>query len=148
MSAALENTLGIIAIAQSIAINLETVYRDRPRNATVLAYAARLTAACDAAFSHWPGQFKARALARIAARLERLEAEVGWGEDTDIAVYTSTALGLLEELRGHLAPRRRRAVDTVIAAVNTIHRHFDRRLDKTAAYERAERAAAVWRAGA
>jgi hypothetical protein len=148
MSAALENTLATIAIAQSIAINLAEIYKDRPRNKTVLGYAARLNSACDAAFACWPGQIKARAIARIAARLERIEEAVGWGQNTDIAVYTSTALGLLEELRRHLPPRRRLAVDRVIAAVNRIHQHFDRRLDKTAAYERADRAAAVWRAGA
>ena len=95
MSAALENTLGTIAIAQSIAINLEAIYRDRPRNKTTIRFSARLKAACDDAFELFKGQLKPRAIARIAKRLERLEAVVGWGEDTDIAVYTSTALGLL-----------------------------------------------------
>lgn len=145
MSAALENTLATIAIAQSVAINLEAIYRERPRNKTVMGYSARLNAACNAAFECWPGQIKARAIHRIAARLKRLEAEVGWGAEADISIYTSTALALLEELRAHLAPRRRQAVDRVIAAVNRIHQHFDRRLDKTATYERAERAAKVWR---
>ena len=144
MSAALENTLGTIAIAQSIAINLEAIYRDRPRNKTALGFSARLKAACDDAFELFKGQLKPRAITRIGRRLERLEAVVGWGEDTDIAVYTSTALGLLEDLRGHLPPARQMVIDRVIAAVYAIHRHYDRRDNKPEAYERAARALEVW----
>jgi hypothetical protein len=145
MSAALENTLSTLAIAQSIAINLEAIYRDRPRNKTALKHAARLNAACNEAFAGWQGQLKAKAIARIARRLEHLETIVGWGDDADIAVYTSTALGLLEELRGHLPPYRRLLIDRVIAAVYAIHRHFDRRDSKQAAYDRAEAAIKAWR---
>lgn len=145
MSAALENTLATIAIAQSIAINLEAIYRDRPRNKTALKFSARLNAACNNAFEMWRGQLKPRAIARIGERLQRLEAVVGWGDDTDIAVYTSTALGLLEDLRGHLPPARQIVIDRVIAAVWAIHRHYDRRDNKGQAYDRAERALKVWK---
>jgi hypothetical protein len=146
MSAALENTLATIAIAQSVAINLEAIYKTRAKNKTVLAMCKSLHFACNNAFSHWPGQLRAGTINRIAKRLERLEASVGWGQDIDIAVYTSTSLALLEDLRGHLAPYRQKSIDRIISAMRRVHRYFDQRMDKDSAYDLADRAVREWAA--
>jgi beta-glucosidase/6-phospho-beta-glucosidase/beta-galactosidase len=123
--------------------SLEANYRERRRNKYMLALAAKARTAAMAALKAWPGQIDPKGLKKIAVRIGQFEKI--YGNTPEFSFFSSTALGILEDISHHINDHRRMDVlDTMISAINQIHRYFDRNLDKTTVYQRAAVAVNAW----
>ncbi len=142
-SAATRNVLATIAVTESVAHLIERIYRDRPRNKTVLDLCKKAKDATQKAFTAWPDQLNEKEVNRIYAALQRFETKVFAG-DADTVFLTSTALAIVGTIEPVLSDQKRDAIVSAGKKMFALHRYFDRRFDKPETYDRANDAARFW----
>lgn len=147
MSRAFRNTMATIAMSQSIGDILEANYKHRKRNKTIMAHVSKLKGASHEAFKLWPGEVDLKTLEQIGNRLKRFEDAFFLGRKTDVTIYTSLSLALLEDMLRFIQDRRKVfVIDQLIKAVLRVHKYFDSKLDRHEDYKKADQAVRCWRA--
>ena len=131
------HALTCIGLTHGIADSIERSYKSPPK--TVKSHVDRIRARCHECFDLWPDKLTRAEIDAIEARMTALEETIVNGK-ADVSVMTSVALALLVELHEVVGAKKRLAIDRLISACQQMHRYYDRRLDKFAAYELADRA--------
>lgn len=142
-SKAMTNTMAALTVSGFLAERVSLLYKDRPRNKTVLEMCSKLNAHVFDARNYWP-KVDASEVYAIAERLVYFELQVCKPQVT-IPEWSSVCLGMLDEVLSHLKDKRRReAIERVMAGVNAMHRYFDRRGDRDDDYESAGEVVDKW----
>ena len=110
------------------------------RSKTLEGFVERIRSICAEGFELWPERLNERQLKKVHQLMEHLEGGVV-GTETEFPVLTSVVLGLIEDLRKeNLKPKRRAMLVRLESVYRQLHRHYDRRLDKFDAYDKAKEA--------
>jgi len=145
MSRSQREMLGVMSIIDGVALSIESHYKNRRRNKTVLDLCGRVhraTADCMDAFGLEVDEKDYR---RMDALLNRYDERTFRGDRVDMAILTSAGLGMLDGIERKVTnPARTASLDAVERALRRLHRYFDRKLDRFDDYRKAENAIRTW----
>jgi hypothetical protein len=96
----------------------------------------------------WPTELTKKEADKITEGMRKADSANPFtdGSQPECTVYyTSLALGLLDELSGHIQDSRKtKHLERVGQAIWNLHKYFDRDLDRFTIYEHASRAIPIW----
>jgi hypothetical protein len=149
-----KNVISILSLCEGTAIMVEKAYQQQDRTSKSLLGAGgivpRLYKACHAAHCLWPADMDEKTIKQLADQMEQMEqTSFAGSQQADVSAYTSLCLDLLNDLFGRIKnPTKLAALDEVHKMMLQLHRYFDSRNNRWAAYEIGGKAADTWRKSA
>jgi len=89
----------------------------------------------------WPEKPNKKQVARIERRILRLEPNL---ENKDVAVYTSTALAVIDDFKQYLKKEKLKQTEILELRLFTLHKHLDNKLNKEYCYSDAHKTFKAW----
>ena len=148
MSRSERRAIAAISMCKGVNLNLRRHYQDLPGRREIKRKIEKLSEACEAAFLEFQGQLNARDVQKLQIKLEKVETECFGevdGQEQCVVTMLSLCQGIVSDIYDQTRHSMRRAVlDGLLGVLWSMHKYFDRGLNRWTAYETATRGIAVW----